>query len=85
MYKLTESLKTCEFSQLELHWTDVDLISSDGQTFSCHRFQLAKKSDVFETLFLQKGTTEDVTRRVEIKDITGKTLDTLLGHVYGKK
>ena len=61
--------------------TDFKLVCNN-KVFLCHKFVLASRSDVFETMFSHEDTTEALTGQAIIKDCTPQVLRNFLEFLY---
>jgi hypothetical protein len=73
------SITTMPFYEVEFN--DVEIIC-ENQTFKCHKFMLALKSDVFKAMLMTSECTEKITGTVRVDDINAKTMNTLLKYMY---
>lgn len=65
-------------------FSDVTLICGEKR-FSCHKFILSARSDVFKAMFSHENTKEGQTNQVEITDTDPDTLEQLLKYIYSDK
>jgi hypothetical protein len=74
MEKLFSSGKFC----------DVKIVCGN-ETFPCHKYILASRSDVFAAMFDMTSSTENQKGFVQVDDFDAKTMKTLLSFIYGNK
>merc|ERR1711902_409001 len=65
-------------------FSDVTLICGEKR-FSCHKFILSARSDVFKAMFSHENTKEGQTNQAEITDTDPDTLEQLLKYIYSDK
>ncbi|CCD70710.1 BTB and MATH domain-containing protein 41 [Caenorhabditis elegans] len=71
----TEFLSTGEFS-------DFIIVASCGREFPTHMCILAARSEYFKVLLRNHSTKEFMSKRLQFDDISARTLDVLLRHMY---
>jgi hypothetical protein len=63
-------------------FSDVKIICGT-ETFLCHKYILASRSDVFAAMFNMTGSAESQKGVVQVDDFDAKTMKTLLEYIYG--
>lgn len=77
--------RTSSFSSFldEMKYTDLTL-EVNGNIYNCHKFMLAKKSDVFDAMFSHEFS-ESVSNRVIITDLESEAVMEMLRFIYTGK
>jgi len=63
------------------NFCDITLIVGE-EKINCHKFQLARRSEVFEAMFNHNDTKENQVNEVEIKDFNAETVKDFVDFLY---
>lgn len=66
----------------DLQFTDAVLVANDNVELPCHKFILASRSDVFATMFAFENSTEALSGKVVMADVTSDAAQALLKYMY---